>query len=145
MKHALHSWAGNYPEVLDSRELGGEVQHLLKRAIYQGDENTHWFCSCREFELALNSQQAGSLSNIANQKPLRCEHIDEITGEKMNGATEVVEEKVDGRTVLGKKLKEEQKTPDIEQRLKKIEDTQLQIQAILIEHGKKIDICSIRR
>ena len=67
----------------------------------------------------------------------------------MNEVTEVIEqtaeEKVDGRTVLGRKLKEEQKTPDIEQRLEKIEDTQLQIQAILIEHGKKIDICSIRR
>ena len=63
----------------------------------------------------------------------------------MNEVTEVVEEKVDGRTFAGRKLKEEQKTPDIEQRLEKIEDTQLQIQAILIEHGKKIDICSIRR
>ncbi len=61
----------------------------------------------------------------------------------MNEVT--AEEKVDGRTVLGRKLKEEQGTPDIEQRLKKIEDTQLQIQVILVEHGKKIDICSIRR
>lgn len=77
-KTALWSWSGKYPEVLDSREIGGHVQHLLKRAVYQGDEGTHWFCSCREFEEALNSQQAGSLSNIANQKPLECVHTRKI-------------------------------------------------------------------
>ena len=85
MKYALYSWSGKYPGILDSREFGGEVQHLLKRAIYQGDENTHWFCSCNEFHRALNSQQAGSLSNIANQRPLRCEHIERIMQEKENG------------------------------------------------------------
>ena len=67
----------------------------------------------------------------------------------MSEVTEVVEEtaeeKVDGRTFAGRKLKEEQKTPDIEQRLEKIEDNQLKIQVILVEHGKKIRECSIRR
>jgi len=39
---------------------------------------------------------------------------------------------VDGRTVLGKKLKE-------------LEDNQKKIQETLAEHGKRIDECSIQR
>lgn len=78
MKFALYSWAGAYPKIHAGKNYGGHVQHLLKRAIHQGDEGKHWFCSCDEFHIALRSQQAGSLSNIANQKPLRCEHIDKI-------------------------------------------------------------------
>ncbi len=74
-KYALHSWSGEYPKIRDHRELGEEVQHLLKRAIYQGDEHAHWFCSCSEFERALNTQADGSLSNIANQLPLECGHV----------------------------------------------------------------------
>lgn len=45
---------------------------------------------------------------------------------------EVVDEEIDGRTALGK-------------RLKKLENTQKEIQETLNEHAKKIDICSIQR
>ncbi len=78
MKYALWHWSGEYPEIHDARKINGHVQHLLKRAVFQGDEGRHWFCNCGEFSTALRSQQNGTLSNIANQKPLRCEHIDQI-------------------------------------------------------------------
>ena len=77
-KYALTSWAGQYPEIYDSREIGGEVQHYLKRAFFQGDEGKHWFCGCDEFQSALMSQPNGTLSSIVNAKPLTCSHITEI-------------------------------------------------------------------
>lgn len=83
---ALWSWSGKYPTIYDKRESDGEIQELLHRAIYQGDEHYHWFCSCGEFADALRTQIAGTPSNIANQKPLECTHIRKIMQEK--GITE---------------------------------------------------------
>lgn len=81
-KTALWSWSGKYPEIHDERDLAGERQELLHRAIFQGDDNYHWFCSCNEFAKALRTQISGTPSNIANQKPLECVHIREIMQEK---------------------------------------------------------------
>ncbi len=78
-KQALRDWSYEYPRILDARVADdGYTQHLLKRAIFQSDEDAHWFCGCDEFHWALQSQQSGCLSNIAKQQPLRCKHIDLI-------------------------------------------------------------------
>lgn len=75
---ALRDWGGEYPEVFAERKFGGYTQHLLRRSIFQGDKGKHWFCGCDEFKDAIASRTNGTLSSIANEKPLRCEHIDRI-------------------------------------------------------------------
>jgi hypothetical protein len=75
---ALRDWNGEYPEIFDEKKIGGFTQHLLQRATFQGDRGKHWFCGCDEFHNAVISQPNGTLSSIANAKPLRCKHIDEI-------------------------------------------------------------------
>ena len=53
----------------------------------------------------------------------------------MDEVKEVVEEAIDGRTIEGR----------VQARLQKLEDAQEKILETLSEHGKKIDICSVRR
>ncbi len=79
-EQALRDWYGKYPEIFDRRKIGSYTQHFLQGRIDQGDESKHWWCGCDEFHAALMSLPNGTLSSIANEKPLRCEHIDKIQG-----------------------------------------------------------------